>query len=51
MRNRLRASDRPRRLFEKVNATARSAGLLAGRRRVLDSTPVLDAGVRRFGLR
>ena len=43
MRNRLRASDRPRRLFEDVNATARSAGLLAGRRRVLDSTPLLDA--------
>ena len=43
MRSRLRASDRPRRLFEDVNATARSAGLLAGRRRVLDSTPLLDA--------
>jgi Transposase DDE domain/Transposase domain (DUF772) len=43
MRNRLRASERPRRLFEDVNATARSAGLLTGRRRVLDSTPLLDA--------
>src|SRR5664279_738819 len=43
MRNRLRASDRPRRLFEDVNATARAAGLLSGRRRVLDSTPLLDA--------
>lgn len=43
MRNRLRASERPRRLFEDVNATARSAGLLRGRRRVLDSTPLLDA--------
>lgn len=43
MRNRLRVSDRPRRLFEDVNAAARSAGLLAGRRRVLDSTPLLDA--------
>src|SRR6266545_2633463 len=43
MRNRLRASDRPRRLFEDVNATARAAGLLTGRRRVLDSTPLLDA--------
>jgi hypothetical protein len=43
MRNRLRASDRPRRLFEDVNTTARSAGLLTGRRRVLDSTPLLDA--------
>ncbi|BCO36557.1 transposase [Mycobacterium heckeshornense] len=43
MRNRLRASDRPRRLFENVNTTARAAGLLRGRRRVLDSTPLLDA--------
>jgi Transposase DDE domain/Transposase domain (DUF772) len=43
MRNRLRASGRPRRLFEDVNVTARSAGLLTGRRRVLDSTPLLDA--------
>jgi hypothetical protein len=43
MRNRLRASRRPRRLFEDVNITARSAGLLSGRRRVLDSTPLLDA--------
>ena len=43
MRNRLRASDRRRRLFEDVNTTARAAGLLTGRRRVLDSTPLLDA--------
>ena len=43
MRNRLRASDRPRRLFDDVNTTARAAGLLRGRRRVLDSTPLLDA--------
>jgi hypothetical protein len=43
MRNRLRASDRPRRLFEDVNLVARQAGLLTGRRRVLDSTPLLDA--------
>jgi hypothetical protein len=43
MRNRLRASGRPRRLFEDVNTTARAAGLLRGRRRVLDSTPLLDA--------
>jgi len=42
MRNRLRAGDRPRRLFEDVNTVARSAGLLRGRR-VLDSTPLLDA--------
>ena len=43
MRNRLRASDRPRRLFEDVTSTARAAGLLHGRRRVLDSTPLFDA--------
>jgi hypothetical protein len=43
MRNRLRASDRPRRLFEDVNTTARAAGLLRGRRRVIDSTPLFDA--------
>ena len=43
MRNRLRGSDRPRRLFDDVNAAARAAGLLRGRRRVLDSTPLFDA--------
>jgi hypothetical protein len=43
MRNRLRKSDRPRRLFDDVNATARAAGLLRGRRRVIDSTPLFDA--------
>jgi hypothetical protein len=43
MRNRLRASERPRRLFEDVNMTARVAGLLTGLRRVVDSTPLLDA--------
>jgi DDE family transposase/transposase-like protein DUF772 len=43
MRNRLRDSSRPRRLFEDVNTVARAAGLLRGRRRVLDSTPLLDA--------
>jgi hypothetical protein len=43
MRNRLRASRRPRRLFDDVNATAAAAGLLRGRRRVLDSTPLFDA--------
>ncbi len=43
LRNRLRASVRPRRLFEDVNVVARSAGLLRGRVRVLDSTPLLDA--------
>ena len=43
MRNRLRKSDRPRRLFDDVNTTARAAGLLRGRRRVIDSTPLFDA--------
>ena len=43
MRNRLRASARPRRLFEDVTVAARSAGLLRGRRRVFDSTPLYDA--------
>src|SRR5215212_5719586 len=43
MRNRLRASDRPRRLHEDVRAVARSAGLLRGRKRVIDSTPLFDA--------
>ena len=43
MRNRLRASERPRRLFDDVTATAVAAGLLRGRRRVLDSTPLLAA--------
>jgi hypothetical protein len=43
MRNRLRESDRPRRLFDDVNTTARAAGLLRSRRRVIDSTPLFDA--------
>jgi hypothetical protein len=43
IRNRLRKSDRPRRLFEDVRAVAKAAGLLRGRNRVLDSTPVYDA--------
>lgn len=43
MRNRLRTSARPRRLFDDVKAVARSAGLLRGRRRVLDSTPLYDS--------
>jgi IS5 family transposase len=42
-RNRLRASERPRRLFEDTKAVARAAGALKGRARVLDSTPVYDA--------
>ena len=43
MRNRLRRSGRPRRLFEDVTVVARQAGLLTGRRRVVDSTPLYDA--------
>ncbi|HJV08351.1 MAG TPA: IS1182 family transposase [Acidimicrobiales bacterium] len=42
-RNRLRASERPRRLFVDTKVVARSAGALKGRARVLDSTPVYDA--------
>jgi DDE family transposase/transposase-like protein DUF772 len=42
MRERLRRSDRPDRVFEVALAAAGQAGLL-GRRRVLDSTPVYDA--------
>ncbi|MGS2617505.1 IS1182 family transposase [Micromonospora sp. LZ34] len=42
MRERLRRSDRPDRIFEVALAAARAAGLL-GRRRVLDSTPLYDA--------
>jgi hypothetical protein len=42
-RNRLRASGRPRRLFEDTRTVARSAGVLGGRARVLDSTPLYDA--------
>jgi hypothetical protein len=42
-RNRLRVSARPRRLFEDTKVVARQAGVLKGRARVLDSTPLLDA--------
>ena len=42
MRERLRRSQRPDRVFEVALAAARQAGLL-GRRRVLDSTPLYDA--------
>jgi hypothetical protein len=42
MRERLRRSERPDRIFEVALAAARQAGLL-GRRRVLDSTPLYDA--------
>ena len=42
MRERLRRSDRPDRIFEVGLEAARQAGLI-GRRRVLDSTPLYDA--------
>jgi hypothetical protein len=42
MRERLRRSDRPDRIFEVALTAAREAGLI-GRRRVLDSTPLYDA--------
>ena len=43
MRNKLRASARPRRLFEDTKVAARQAGAMKNRARVLDSTPVYDA--------
>jgi hypothetical protein len=43
MRNKLRASARPRRLFEDTKVVARRTGAMRHRARVLDSTPVLDA--------
>jgi Transposase domain (DUF772) len=44
MRERLRTSGRPDRIFEVGLQAAQAAGLL-GRRRVLDSTPLYDAAV------
>lgn len=43
MRNKLRASARPRRLFEDTKVVAKATGAMKGRARVLDSTPVFDA--------
>jgi hypothetical protein len=43
MRNKLRASARPRRLFEDTKSTARATGAMKHRARVLDSTAVYDA--------
>lgn len=43
LRNRLRGSDRPRRLFEDTKIAARQAKLLHDRVRVLDSSPIHDA--------
>jgi len=42
-RNRLRASVRPRRLFEDVKIVAEASGALRHRARVFDSTPIYDA--------
>src|SRR5215213_510821 len=42
-RNRLRASDRPRRFLEDTRVVARQAGVIKDRARVLDSTPIYDA--------
>jgi Transposase DDE domain/Transposase domain (DUF772) len=43
VRIKLRASARPRRLFEDTKVVARQTGAMKSRARVLDSTPVLDA--------
>src|SRR5215211_7340469 len=42
-RNRLRRSERPRRFLDDTKVVARQAGVLGGRARVLDSTPIYDA--------
>lgn len=42
-RNRLRASDRPKRFLEDTKVVARQAGVMRDRVRVLDSTPIYDA--------
>ena len=42
-RNRLRKSDRPKRLLEDTGVVAREAGVIRDRVRVLDSTPIYDA--------
>jgi hypothetical protein len=42
-RNRLRASKRPRRLFEDTKAVAREAGLMKDAARVVDSTALYDS--------
>jgi hypothetical protein len=43
MRNKLRASGRPRRLFEDTKVVAKATGAMKNRARVLDSTAVYDA--------
>lgn len=42
-RNRLRTSERPKRLLEDTRVAARQAGVMGRRLRVLDSTPIYDA--------
>jgi Transposase DDE domain/Transposase domain (DUF772) len=43
VRNRLRASDRPKRFLDDTRVMARESGVLRDRLRVLDSTPIYDA--------
>jgi len=43
MRNRLRESQRPKRLLEDVVAVARESNVMGKRARVVDSTPIFDA--------
>jgi hypothetical protein len=42
-RNRLRASERPRRMFEDTKVVAKESGAMRNRARVFDSTPIYDA--------
>jgi hypothetical protein len=42
-RNRLRASSRPRRIFEDTKVVAKSSGAMKTRARIFDSTPIYDA--------
>jgi hypothetical protein len=43
MRNRVRASERPKRLLEDTKDVAKEAGVMKDRARVVDSTPLYDA--------
>ena len=43
VRNRLRASDRPKRFLDDTRVMARESGVMRDRVRVLDSTPIYDA--------
>jgi IS5 family transposase len=43
LRNRLRASKRPRRIFTDTKAAAGEAGVMGSRVRILDSTPIYDS--------